>query len=143
VHLDYVDEQQDFANRYPGGVIHNDDYIGAASFNIFVGVFVATIFGAAFFFDLFWPVRKESSSVKLAWKICAILASLLALASALTMTIILATHDAWISGLTASEIKDATLRGYSNSSPLSYRKNARALASVVLIWPGWVATVAR
>jgi hypothetical protein len=36
--------------------------------DIFVGIFVATIFGAAFFFDLFWPERHESLSVKLAWK---------------------------------------------------------------------------
>jgi hypothetical protein len=49
--------------------MYNNDYVGIGSFNIFVGVFVATIFGAAFFFDLFWPERTESRAVKRAWRV--------------------------------------------------------------------------
>jgi hypothetical protein len=68
----YVDQQKDFERR-PGVSVRNNDIIGSFSFNIFVGVFVATIFGAAFFFDLFWPERLESKAVRVAWKACAVL----------------------------------------------------------------------
>ncbi|BAE61162.1 unnamed protein product [Aspergillus oryzae RIB40] len=72
--------------QHPGVKVHNNSFIGAASYNIFVGISVATIFGAAFFFDLFWPDRYESPSVRLAWKICAVVVSVMMLSSALLMT---------------------------------------------------------
>ena len=52
--------------------MHNDDYVSAVSYNIFAGVFVAFLFGAAFFSDLFWPGRQESQSVRRAWRACAV-----------------------------------------------------------------------
>jgi len=137
---DYVD-QQDFVEKHsPGASVHNNDFIGAASYNIFVGIFVATIFGAGFFFDLFWPERYESPSVKLAWRICAILAAIMALSSALTLTIIVAMHHAWVSGADAATAQ--RLLAEYGGSPMRYRDNGRAIASVVFIWPGFVATVA-
>jgi uncharacterized membrane protein len=66
---------------------YNDDFIGIASYNIFVGIAVATIFGAAFFFDLFWPEREESPSVRLAWKICAIVVTVMCFADAIALTV--------------------------------------------------------
>jgi hypothetical protein len=72
----YVDQQKDFERR-PGVSVRNNDIVGSFSFNIFVGVFVATIFGAAFFFDLFWPERSETKAVRIAWKACAVLVRLL------------------------------------------------------------------
>jgi len=137
---DYVDQQDFVANRHPKVTVHNDDFIGAASYNIFVGVFVATIFGAGFFFDLFWPERYESPSVKLAWRICAIIAAIFALSSALTMTIIVAMHSAYVSGTDATSAQ-RYLAEY-GGSPLKYRDNGRAIASVVFIWPGFLGTVA-
>ena len=70
-----------------GAAVYNNNYVGIASYNIFVGVAIATIFGAAFFFDLFWPERYESPGVKLAWKISAIFVCLAALADALAYTV--------------------------------------------------------
>ncbi|KAE8346272.1 hypothetical protein BDV24DRAFT_147493 [Aspergillus arachidicola] len=84
--LHYLDQQSYIQGQHPGVKIHNNSFIGAASYNIFVGISVATIFGAAFFFDLFWPDRYESPSVRLAWKICAIVVSVMMLSSALLMT---------------------------------------------------------
>jgi hypothetical protein len=121
--------------------VHNDDLVGAASYNIFVGIFVATIFGAGFFFDLFWPERAESASVKLAWRICAIIAAVCALSSALTMTVIVASHAAYVTGTDAASAQ--RLLAEYGGSPLRYRDNGRAIASVVFIWPGFLATVAR
>lgn len=108
--------------------------MGAFSFNIFVGVFVATIFGAAFFFDLFWPNRSESGAVRIAWKACAVLASCFALASAVLLTVIMSRHRAILVG----DAGDTKL-----DPPLEYKKSGEAVASVILIWLGWVATCAR
>jgi len=68
-------------------MVQNNDIVGIFSFNIFVGIAVATIFGSGFFFDLFWPERKESKSVKLAWKICSLVVSIIAFADALALTV--------------------------------------------------------
>ena len=56
---------------------------------------MATIFGAAFFFDLFWPDRYESPSVRLAWKICAVIVSIMMLSSALLMTVCSEDSTCW------------------------------------------------
>lgn len=48
---------------------------------------MAFIFGGAFFFDLFWPERREDKGIRWAWKLCAVFESLLMLGSALTMTV--------------------------------------------------------
>jgi hypothetical protein len=78
--------------------VHNNNFIGIASFNIFNGIYVATIFGAAFFFDLFWPERYESRAVKLAWKICSVIACAISLATALAYTYIVASKSAYVTG---------------------------------------------
>ena len=95
---EYVDQQEFIARQDHLAVVYNDDFVGIMSYNIFVGVAVATIFGAAFFFDLFWPERQESPSVHLAWKICAVIMCVMGLADALAMTVIVATKSAYLSG---------------------------------------------
>ncbi|PVI02894.1 hypothetical protein DM02DRAFT_503037, partial [Periconia macrospinosa] len=138
---DYVDQQDYVSAHHPGATVHNNDFIGVASFNIFVGIYVATIFGSAFFFDLFWPERKESPAVKLAWRICSVLACVFTLASALAYTIILTTRAAYMTG--AGDIVTATkLLAEYGGSPLRYRENGRAVASVVFLWIGMCATCA-
>jgi hypothetical protein len=122
--------------------MYNNDYVGIGSFNIFVGVFVATIFGAAFFFDLFWPERAESRAVKRAWRICAVLACVLTLACALPYTYIVATRRAYATGVDAAAA-ETLLREFGKSNPLVYRRNPRAVASVVFLWPGMVFTFIR
>jgi hypothetical protein len=138
--IDYVSEQKyvEGYSRELGGPISvkNNDIVGAFSYNIFVGVFVATIFGAAFFFDLFWPERHESKAVRIAWKACSVLASIFALTSAIALTVILSTKKAVLVG-------DATGLQLKLDPPLSYKSNGESIASVVLIWLGWIATCAR
>ena len=82
-----MDQQDGIESRHPGSHVHNDDFVGIASYNIFIGIAVSTIFGAAFFFDLFWPERTESRSVRMAWKISSVTVSLLALADAIALTV--------------------------------------------------------
>lgn len=138
---DYVSQQDFVESRDLNAHVHNDDFIGIASYNIFVGIFVATIFGAAFFFDLFWPERYESPDVKLAWRICSVLAALMALSSALALTIIVACHSSYVTGIGRDEAK-RLLEEY-GGSPLVYKHNGRAVASVVFLWPGTVFAFAR
>lgn len=115
--------------------------MGIASYNIFVGVYVATIFGSAFFFDLFWPERQESSAVKLVWRICSVLACLFTLSCALAYTDIVAKGSAYVSGVNAAETQK--LLAMYGGSPMRYRDNGRAIASVVFLWPGMVFTFVR
>jgi uncharacterized membrane protein len=120
--------------------VSNDDYVGAASYNIFAGVFVAFIFGAAFFFDLIWPERKESRGVRIAWKVCGVLAVIIHLASAFTITIITATHQSHIRDVRSGEISRELYwwnqYGKHGEAPLDYKHNARAIAAVVFAWLG-------
>ncbi|KAJ6001154.1 hypothetical protein N7481_001563 [Penicillium waksmanii] len=96
--LDYLDQQSMLQGQHPGVKIHNNDFIGGFSYNIFVGICVAWVFGAAFFFDLFWPERHESRAVRLAWRICAVIITFMMLGSALTISVITAMHEAEITG---------------------------------------------
>ncbi|KAJ4336135.1 hypothetical protein N0V95_008696 [Ascochyta clinopodiicola] len=136
---DYVDQQKFVATHSPGATVHNNNFVGIASYNIFVGIFVATIFGAAFFFDLFWPERHESKAVKTAWRACSVFACILTLSCALAYTYIVATQSAFVSG-TDSATADRLIDEFGGTSTMRYASNPRALASVVFLWPGMVFT---
>jgi lipid-A-disaccharide synthase-like uncharacterized protein len=153
-HSDYVKEQNLIEGLHSSARVHNDDFVGIASYNIFVGIYVATIFGSGFFFDLFWPERHETKSVRFAWKVCSVLACIMCLADALAITVIVARNSSTITANTADQMAIAEMvinppLGMSflqielrredvlTSDPV-YRHNARAVASVVLLWPGWV-----
>lgn len=138
---DYIDQQSFIEKADLNASVYNNDFVGAFSYNIFVGVYVATIFGSAFFFDLFWPERKESAAVKMAWRICSVLACAFTLSSALLITIILATHNARITGVSAAEARHLLSVAQPNQ-PLIYKHNKRGIASVVFIWVGMVSTIA-
>jgi hypothetical protein len=114
--------------------------VGIASFNIFVGVSVATIFGAAFFFDLFFPDRWEPLNIRWAWRISAVVVTTMCLADAIAFTVILATGRAEI---TAESADAAAIASGKLTPPVVYRHNARGVASLVFLWVGWVASVAR
>lgn len=139
--IDYVDQQKFISRQIAKATVHNNNFVGIASYNIFVGVYVATIFGSAFFFDLFWPERYESPSVKLAWRLCSIFACMLTLSCALAYTDIVATQSAFVTGTNAAESQQ--LLAKYGGSPLRYRENGRAIASVVFLWPGTVFTFVR
>jgi hypothetical protein len=62
----------------------------------------------------------------------------MALADALGTTIIVARDTASITANTADALAIAEM---TINPPLRYRDNGRAVASVVLLWPGWVFTV--
>lgn len=122
--------------------VYNNDYIGAASYNIFAGIFTAFIFGAAFFFDLFWPTRREDHGIRVAWKACSVMAVIFQGASAFTLTIITAMHRGYVTGVSQDRASDL-LSNFKkdNGSPLVYRHNGRAVAAAVFVWPGWICVI--
>lgn len=98
----FVDSQDFLLKHDPNAIEHNDSYVGMASYNIFSGIFVATVFGAAFFFDLFWPARHEDRGVRLAWKGCSVAACIFMLASIICEVVCRARwHLEWDNVLTA------------------------------------------
>ena len=143
--LDYTDEQKKIEKASDHTVSqHNNDYVGAASYNIFAGVFVAFIFGAAFFFDLFWPERHEIKGVRLAWKVCGPLAVIFHLASAIWLTVITARHSAYLRGAPREEWPSLVSQYPKHKdAPVVYHHNGRAVASVCFAWPGFLAVLGR
>ncbi|KAL9094752.1 MAG: hypothetical protein Q9165_003023 [Trypethelium subeluteriae] len=135
---DYVQQEDYLSHR--GYTELNNNFIGIASYNIFNGIYIATIFGGGFFFDLFWPARAESPSVRVAWKVCGILACFSCAATAIAMTYIVVTGHATI----PAQVPPQVLAGLpkSKDAPLRYRDSGRAMASAMLLWPGLLFTIA-
>ncbi|KXL42119.1 hypothetical protein M433DRAFT_72222 [Acidomyces richmondensis BFW] len=141
---DYIDQQQFIQSRAPGSYEYNNNYVGAASYNIFAGIYVAFIFGAAFFLDLFWPGRYESKSVRIAWKTTGFLAVLIHLASAITLTCITFIGSAYITGIGQSRARHLLSEFKKDGGvPLRYSHNGRAIAAVVFVWLGWLSVLGR
>ena len=139
---DYVDQQSKIESLHTSARVHNDNFVGIASYNIFVGVYIATIFGAAFFFDLFWPERWEPVNIRWWWRGCAVFACIMCLADAIAFTVIVVDYKSTITAntLDATAIAQEKL----NQNPnIVYRHNGRAVASVVFLWLGLVSTIAR
>ena len=141
---DYIDQQDDLQRHFPGIHVYNNDYIGIASYNIFIGVFAATVFGAAFFFDLFFPDRYEPRWVHNMWMGSAVFVSIAGLGDALAYTVILCLHSEKVTNYNTDDpaLIDALNRAH-NKTPILYRRSGRAIASVVFLWVGWVCAVAR
>lgn len=141
---DYLDQQDLLQKQFPGINVFNNDYIGIASYNIFVGVIAAIVFGAAFFFDLFFPDRYEPRWVQNMWIGGAIFSCVAGLGDAIAYTVILTLHSVKFSNFDLNDpALIATLAQEGSSTPVLYRRSGRAIASVVFLWVGWVCAVAR
>lgn len=137
----YVSQQKYVHSHGAPGKEYNNDYVGVASYNIFAGIYVATIFGGAFFFDLIWPERREDHGVRVAWKWSAISTIFVHLASCIAMTVIVAQRTAYITGVSAQEA--ARLVTENGKIVLTYKHSARIVTSVVFAWVGWVFVIVR
>ncbi|KZM25641.1 uncharacterized protein EKO05_0003260 [Ascochyta rabiei] len=135
----YLDQQEFVAAHSPGATVHNNNFIGIASYLIFVGVFTVNFFTIMFVLDIFWPERHESKAVRKAWRVCSVFSCLLTLSCALAYTYIVATQSAFVSG-TDSATADRLIAEFGRTSTLRYASNPRALASVILLWLGMVFT---
>ncbi|KAI5923649.1 hypothetical protein F4810DRAFT_710391 [Camillea tinctor] len=144
--LKYVHQQSYIESHSDGKASeYNNDFVRVCTYNIFVGVYVAAIFGAAFFFDLFFPERRETKAVKIAWKVCSVLACAFTLSSAIAMTVIITPRSAVVyavpgSGITQDDAE--SLFRAAGGPPLKYIRYAKTLASLVFVWIGVISTTA-
>ncbi|KAL8877549.1 MAG: hypothetical protein Q9198_004457 [Flavoplaca austrocitrina] len=140
---DYVDQQTALQKQFPGIDVFNDNYVGIASYNVFIGVFAAIVFGAAFFFDLFFPDRYEPRWMQNIWMGAAIFSCVAGLGDALAYTVILCLRREEVSNYNTNDptLIEALDKAH-NKTPLLYKQSGRAVASVVFLWLGWVCAVA-
>lgn len=139
--VDYVDEHSLVSRLDARAEVYNNAYIGAASYNLFAGIYVASTFGAASFFDLFWPEHKEIKSVRIACKACAILSTVYVFSSAVTLTSVTALRSAFTRGVSEEGGQHMVSQSYTDGgAPLAYKHNGRAIAAVAFVWPGFIFT---
>ena len=84
---DYLKQQDYVQAQHSGSSVYNNDYIGIASYNIFSGIYVAFVFGGAFFFDLMFPERREDRGIRIAWRCCSVFATISTLADVIALTV--------------------------------------------------------
>ena len=123
---------------FPSARIHTGDVVASFAFSTFSGVFLGLLFGAAVFFDLFWPEREEARCIQWTWKLGAAAASVFQLAASLATTVVVGTRGVHIYGVSMEE--DNIIRMSWKGTPLVYRQEKRALAAVVTCWVTWLFT---
>ncbi|KAF8056491.1 hypothetical protein FPV67DRAFT_1530121 [Lyophyllum atratum] len=135
-------DQQDNMERMSNHAasVHNNDIIDAEILTIVFCVFVATVFGADYFFLIFWPERRYPPWYNIARLVAALVVTLGVAAAALMSTIVVASHEVRITGVDAATAQH--LAEYFYRPPLVYRHWAVNIAYVVLLWLGLVFTIA-
>lgn len=118
--------------------MHNNPLIAAAVLTI-----VFAVFGADFFFLLQFPRRVYPPWYTHTKKALAVFISTGVLASALFSTVVVAAQTQSINGSAVTGEEAQRYEALFYRPPFVYRHWAVNVAWVVLIWVGWVATVAR
>lgn len=133
---------QDHVEALSGHIasLHNDDIVASSDVTIVFCVLVATLFGADFFFLLFFPKRRYPQWYHAIKKACAVFITLGLLGATLMSTIVVASHHASIRHVTEEEADQ--LRAVYYRPPTQYNKWHVNVAWVVLLWIGWLATLA-
>ncbi|KAF7970291.1 hypothetical protein HWV62_24414 [Athelia sp. TMB] len=120
--------------------LHNDDIIAAEVIIIVFCVFVATLFGADFFFLLFFPRRIYPRWYNITRKLLAVGIALGVLAGALMSSVVVARNSAFITGV--DERTRINLITLYYRPPLKYSLYSTNIAYVVLTWIGFLCTAA-
>lgn len=124
----------------PRALLHNNDIIDSAIVTIVFCVLVATVFGADFFFLVFWPERTYPKWYTVSKKVLAAVVMAGVGVAAITSTVVISTRQAFITG-TGDDVAAALIRVYFRP-PLIYRKWAVNIAWLVLLWITFAFTVA-
>jgi len=146
--LSKYDSLQDHIQSYsisslplsPRASLHNDDIIDSAIVTIVFCVLVATVFGADFFFLVFWPERAYPRWYNVAKKLLAVVVMAGVGVAAITSTVVISTRQAFVTGV-GGDVAAALTRVYFRP-PLIYRKWAVNIAWLVLLWITFAFTVA-
>ncbi|KAF8989682.1 hypothetical protein BDQ17DRAFT_1372935 [Cyathus striatus] len=119
---------------------HNNDIIAAYDITIVFCAFLATFFGAEFFFLLFWPTRRYAQWWRVTKKALAVIITIGMAVACILSTVVVATHEATVSGVSDAQ-KQQLLNIYFRP-PLRYRSWAPNVVYVVFLWISFVFTVA-
>jgi ABC-type cobalt transport system substrate-binding protein len=119
--------------------VHNNDIIAAACTTIVFSVLVATLFGADFFFLVFWPRRLYPQWYNITREMLAVVITLGMAASSLMTTVVVAKHAEYITGVDGATVQ--ALLAVHHRPPLIYRHFRQNIAWVVLIWIAFLSTV--
>lgn len=84
--------------------VYANDILSAEITAIVFCVFVATVFGANFFFNLFWPRRVYPQWVYRAYEVSAVVITLGVFAAALSSTVIVARNEAYVVGAVDEDV---------------------------------------
>ncbi|GAA6015779.1 hypothetical protein JCM11491_002477 [Sporobolomyces phaffii] len=135
----YEDLQDHIEDRYAPAHLYNNDIIDFQIVIIVFCVFVATLFGADFFFLLQFPKRRYPDWYQNTKKFFAIVITVGVFVGALGSTIVVARNSAQIVHVSDQVAREAA--AYYFRPPLQYNRWAVNIAYVVLIWIGFVACV--
>ncbi|GAA6009572.1 uncharacterized protein JCM10292_006683 [Rhodotorula paludigena] len=136
----YEDLEEHVENAFPPADLNRTNIMGFHISTIVFCVFVATIFGADFFFLLMFPRHVFPRWYQTTKKALAVFITAGVFACALGATIVIARQSATITGVPQSTIDAATDLYF--RPPLEYRSWAVNIAWICLIWPGFIACVA-
>jgi len=132
------DHIEDYSNHRAKVKVH--DILVAESMTICFSVFVATLFGADFFFLLFWPRRLYPIWYNTVKKVLAVAITGGVFASAVLSNVVVGRHSARIEHVSHEEAKALTDIYF--RPPLRYASWPTNIAYVGLLWIGFIFTVA-
>ncbi|GAA5884702.1 hypothetical protein JCM16303_005237 [Sporobolomyces ruberrimus] len=136
----YEDLQDHIEDRFAPAHLYQNDLIDFEIVIIVFCVFVATLFGADFFFLLQFPKHRYPDWYQNTKKFFAIFITTGVFVGALGSTIVVARNTAQIVHVSPEIARQAA--EYYYRPPLQYNQWAVNIAFVVLIWIGWVSCVA-
>ncbi|KAJ4256093.1 hypothetical protein NW762_009169 [Fusarium torreyae] len=121
---------------YPGSSVDSTDFTAAFALNTASCIFICLFFGAALFFDLFWPERVERRGVQWAWKWVAAACCIVQLVACVGTGYVVFAREVTIHGVTDKEHEKISENW--SGAPLRYRDDGIAMACFILCSIGWV-----
>jgi len=136
----YEGLQGNIENGYPGAHLYQNDLIDAEILTIVFCVLVSCLFGADFFFLAQFPRQVYPVWYQTIKKGCAVFITLGMIAACILSAVVVGSHSARLSGISASTEAEALALYY--RPPLQYNRFGTNIAYVVLLWIGTVFVIA-
>lgn len=134
--LGYDDLQDKTIPKFLDARIDTNNLLSSLAFGMCACTFLNVFFCLLMICDWFWPERKENLCIQWIWKLGSAVASLWQVAACVVITIIVATQEVQIHGVSADE--QESIRSTWDWISLAYRKDGRTVAGLVFYWLGCV-----
>ncbi|XRM40558.1 hypothetical protein ABZX51_003870 [Aspergillus tubingensis] len=132
----YDDLQDKTIPKFLDARIDTNNLLSSLAFGMCACTFLNVFFCLLIICDWFWPERKENLCIQWIWKLGSAVASLWQVAACVVITIIVATQEVQIHGVSADE--QESIRSTWDWISLAYRKDGRTVAGLVFYWLGCV-----